>query len=106
MLSKRINCLLVVDEANNLCGIITSTDFLKTLRSVQEASEKEVKFHLFFRCFLNRPERLQEIGGGYDTTEIIGFINHEKTVNSLRQHLFHGKRESTGYMPLVYTCCL
>ena len=43
MLSKRINCLPVVDEANNLCGIITSTDFLKTLRSVQEGSEKEVK---------------------------------------------------------------
>jgi len=42
-LSKRINCLPVVDEAHNLCGIITSTDFLKTLRSVQEASAKEAK---------------------------------------------------------------
>lgn len=43
MLSKRINCLPVVDDTDNLCGIITSTDFLKTLRSVQEASAKETK---------------------------------------------------------------
>jgi CBS-domain-containing membrane protein len=31
MLSKRINCLPVVDDANNLCGIITSTDFLENV---------------------------------------------------------------------------
>ena len=43
MLSKRINCLPVIDDANNLCGIITSTDFLKTLRSVQKTSTKEIK---------------------------------------------------------------
>jgi len=52
MLSKRINCLPVVDEANNLCGIITSTDFLKTLRSVQEASKKEAK------CFNDAPAKV------------------------------------------------
>jgi len=52
------------------------------------------RFHLFFRSFLNRPERLQEIGGGYDTAEIIGFINHGKTVNSLRQHLSTAKESS------------
>jgi CBS domain-containing protein len=49
MLSKRINCLPVVDEGNNLCGVITSTDFLKTFRSVQETSEKEAK------CFNDAP---------------------------------------------------
>jgi acetoin utilization protein AcuB len=43
MLSKRINCLPVVDDANNLCGIITSTDFLKTFRSVQESLETDAK---------------------------------------------------------------
>jgi CBS domain-containing protein len=43
MLSKRINCLPVVDDANNLCGIITSTDLLKTFRSVQESLEREAK---------------------------------------------------------------
>jgi CBS domain-containing protein len=40
MLSKRINCLPVLDDTNNLCGIITSTDFLKTYRSMQESAEK------------------------------------------------------------------
>jgi len=49
MLSKRINCLPVVDEENNVCGVITSTDFLKTFRSVQETSEKEAK------CFNDAP---------------------------------------------------
>lgn len=43
MLSKRINCLPVVDDDNNLCGIITSTDLLKTFRSVQESLEKGAK---------------------------------------------------------------
>jgi CBS domain-containing membrane protein len=43
MLSKRINCLPVVDDNNNVCGIITSTDFLKTYRSMQESLEKQAK---------------------------------------------------------------
>jgi CBS domain-containing protein len=43
MLSKRINCLPVVDDAKNLCGIITSTDFLKAYRSMQESVEKQAK---------------------------------------------------------------
>jgi acetoin utilization protein AcuB len=43
MLSKRINCLPVVDDDNNLCGIITSTDLLKSFRLVQESLEKEAK---------------------------------------------------------------
>ena len=41
MLSKRINCLPVVDESKILCGIITSTDLLKTYRAMQEAVEKQ-----------------------------------------------------------------
>jgi acetoin utilization protein AcuB len=40
MLSKRINCLPVVDHTKNLCGIITSTDLLKAFRSMQESAEK------------------------------------------------------------------
>jgi CBS domain-containing protein len=40
MLSKRINCLPVLDDTKNLCGIITSTDFLKAYRSMQESAEK------------------------------------------------------------------
>ena len=43
MLSKRINCLPVIDDGNNLCGIITSTDLLKALRSMQESAEKQSK---------------------------------------------------------------
>jgi CBS-domain-containing membrane protein len=49
MLSKRVNCLPVVDDDNNLCGIVTSTDFLKTFLLVQETSEKEAK------CFNDAP---------------------------------------------------
>lgn len=41
MLSKRINCLPVVDDSGNICGIITSTDLLKSYRTVQESVEKE-----------------------------------------------------------------
>ena len=43
MLSKRINCLPVVDDTKNLCGIITSTDFLKTFRSMQESAENQAE---------------------------------------------------------------
>jgi CBS-domain-containing membrane protein len=43
MLSKRINCLPVVDDKNYIRGIITSTDLLKTYRSMQESVEKQAK---------------------------------------------------------------
>jgi len=43
MLSKRINCLPVIDDNNNVCGIITSTDLLKAYRSMQETLEKRTK---------------------------------------------------------------
>ena len=41
MLSKRVNCLPVVDNDLTLRGIVTSTDLLKTFRSVQEGIEKD-----------------------------------------------------------------
>ena len=41
MLSKRINCLPVLDDHGVLCGIITSTDLLKVFRSIQESLEKD-----------------------------------------------------------------
>jgi len=41
MLSKRINCLPVIDDYGNVCGIITSTDLLKAYRTIQESLEKE-----------------------------------------------------------------
>ena len=40
MLSKRIDCLPVVNERGDLQGIITSTDLLKSLRAIQESLEK------------------------------------------------------------------
>lgn len=43
MLSKRINCLPVVNDENEICGIITSTDLLKTYRSIQESFERRSK---------------------------------------------------------------
>ena len=41
MLSKRINCLPVLDDTKNLCGIVTSTDLLKAYRSMQESVENK-----------------------------------------------------------------
>jgi CBS domain-containing protein len=43
MLSKRINCLPVVDDNGIVCGIVTSTDLLKVFRSIQESLEKEMQ---------------------------------------------------------------
>jgi CBS domain-containing protein len=43
MLSKRINCLPVVDDRGDLQGIVTSTDLLSILRSTQEKLEKQAK---------------------------------------------------------------
>ena len=51
MLSERVNCLPVVDD-NNLCGIVTSTDFLKTFRRIQETLEKDAK------CFNDAPVKV------------------------------------------------
>ena len=46
MLSKRINCLPVVDDSGEICGIITSTDLLKSYRTVQESLEKHNALNL------------------------------------------------------------
>ena len=43
MLSKRINCLPVVDAHGDLQGIVTSTDLLSILRATQEDLEKQAK---------------------------------------------------------------
>ena len=43
MLSKRINCLPVIDDTDNLCGIITSTDLLQAFRSIQFSAEEQAK---------------------------------------------------------------
>jgi len=41
MLMKRINCLPVVDDDGYICGILTSTDLLKSYREMQDRLEKE-----------------------------------------------------------------
>jgi CBS-domain-containing membrane protein len=41
MLSRRINCLPVVDENGRLCGILTSTDLLQAFQRMQEQVEYE-----------------------------------------------------------------
>ena len=43
MLEKRINCLPVVNDKGDTCGIITSSDLLKSYRDLQERLEKENK---------------------------------------------------------------
>ena len=43
MLSKKINCLPVVDDRGDLQGIVTSTDLLSILYSTQEKLEKRAK---------------------------------------------------------------
>jgi acetoin utilization protein AcuB len=43
MLSKKINCLPVVDDRGDLQGIVTSTDLLSILYSTQEKLEKQAK---------------------------------------------------------------
>jgi CBS domain-containing protein len=40
MLSRRINCLPVVDEEGRVRGILTSTDLLKAFQQVQEFIER------------------------------------------------------------------
>jgi len=41
MLSRRINCLPVVDENERLCGILTSTDLLQAFQRMQEGVGQE-----------------------------------------------------------------
>lgn len=41
MLSKRINCLPVVEEDGTVCGIVTSTDLLKSYQQLLELVRKQ-----------------------------------------------------------------
>lgn len=40
MLARRINCLPVVDGADRLCGIVTSTDLLTAFQKIQASLER------------------------------------------------------------------
>lgn len=40
MLTRRINCLPVVDEEERVCGILTSTDLMRVFHRVQEWIEQ------------------------------------------------------------------
>ena len=40
LLSKRINCLPVVDEDGSVCGIVTSTDLIKSYQRLLEMMHK------------------------------------------------------------------
>lgn len=42
MLSNRINCLPVVDDRGDICGVITSTDLLKSYQMIQELAERGI----------------------------------------------------------------
>ena len=41
MLAKRINCLPVVEEDGTICGIVTSTDLLKSYQQLLELVQKQ-----------------------------------------------------------------
>lgn len=43
ILKHRINCLPVVDEDGKMCGIVTSTDLLKTYMNVQACLERIIE---------------------------------------------------------------
>ena len=43
MLTRRINCLPVVDEAGRVCGILTSTDLLQAFQQIQAWIEQTGK---------------------------------------------------------------
>jgi CBS domain-containing protein len=40
ILSKRINCLPVVEDDGSVCGIVTSTDLLKSYQKLLEMMHK------------------------------------------------------------------
>ena len=43
LLSKRINCLPVVEEDGTVCGIVTSTDLLKSYQQLLEMVHKQAR---------------------------------------------------------------
>ena len=43
ILSKRINCLPVIEEDGTVCGIVTSTDLLKSYQQLLELVQKQAR---------------------------------------------------------------
>ena len=43
MLAKRINCLPVIDDEGRVCGIVTSTDLLKSYQQLLELVQKQAR---------------------------------------------------------------
>ena len=43
MLAKRINCLPVVEDDGRVCGIVTSTDLLKSYQQILELVQKQAR---------------------------------------------------------------
>ena len=43
MLAKRINCLPVIDDEGGVCGIVTSTDLLKSYQQLLELVQKQAR---------------------------------------------------------------
>lgn len=43
ILAKRINCLPVVDDEGQVCGIVTSTDLLKSYQQLLEMVQKQAR---------------------------------------------------------------
>jgi acetoin utilization protein AcuB len=43
MLSKRINCLPVIEDDGSVCGIVTSTDLLKSYHQLLELVQKQAR---------------------------------------------------------------
>jgi len=43
MLAKRINCLPVIDDDGRICGIVTSTDLLKSYQQLLELMHKQAR---------------------------------------------------------------
>jgi CBS domain-containing protein len=43
MLAKRINCLPVIDDDGRVCGIVTSTDLLKSYQQLLELVQKQAR---------------------------------------------------------------
>jgi len=43
MLAKRINCLPVIDDDGRICGIVTSTDLIKSYQQLLELMHKQAR---------------------------------------------------------------
>jgi CBS-domain-containing membrane protein len=43
MVAKRINCLPVIDDDGRVCGIVTSTDLLKSYQQLLELVQKQAR---------------------------------------------------------------